>query len=332
LYYCGLLSDVDLNKTFDMLSNVSIFWLIIFIALFFLAHYIRAVRWRYILFSVKKDISIINLFSATMIGYGVNCVVPRLGEVYRAFFLGKWESLSRTSMLATVIIERVIDVLVLALSVLVSIFIYDGNLLNEISWLKSALILISVSILTLIVFIVLLVFYREKFTRILILLIGKISRRMADKAAYVFEMFTEGLSTIRSKKALLLTLVLSILIMLIYGLDSYIGLLVLKMNEIQPTSFAMGWVVMTIAAFGIVLPTPGGTGSYHLIAVFVLVTLYGFSESIAFAFALLTHTIGIVLFVLSTIVAINYHNYKSKKEGKSGVNFISVFKINSIEK
>lgn len=267
-----------------------------------------------------------------MIGYGVNCVVPRLGEVYRAFFLGKWEGLSRTSMLGTVILERVVDILVLALSVLVSIFIYEGSLLQEIAWLKSALLIISIGLCSVIVFMVLFVIYRDKFIKVLVKLLGRLSERLAGKVAYLFEMFAEGFSSIKSVKAVWITILLSILIMLIYGIASYFGFFVLKMDEIQPVNFAMGWVVMTIAAFGIVLPTPGGTGSYHLISMFVLVTLYGFSESIAFAYAFLTHIIGYGLFILTTIFVFNYHNYRLKKEGKSKINFISVFKINSIEK
>jgi len=46
--------------------------------------------------SVKKDVSIKNLFGALMVGYGVNCVLPRVGEISRAILIGKWEGLSRT--------------------------------------------------------------------------------------------------------------------------------------------------------------------------------------------------------------------------------------------
>ena len=51
-----------------------------------------------------------------MVGYGVNCVTPKLGEVTRAVLLGKWEKLSRSSMFGTVILERVIDLISLGLS------------------------------------------------------------------------------------------------------------------------------------------------------------------------------------------------------------------------
>ena len=89
--------DVDIKTTINWLSKTSIPYLILFIISSFLSHYIRAVRWKYIISSIKPDVSVMHLFGATMIGYGVNSLVPRLGEVYRALFLGKWEGISRTS-------------------------------------------------------------------------------------------------------------------------------------------------------------------------------------------------------------------------------------------
>jgi hypothetical protein len=55
---------------------------------------------------VKPDASTLNLFGALMIGYGINCVIPRLGELYRGLFLGNGKNISRTTMFGTVIVER----------------------------------------------------------------------------------------------------------------------------------------------------------------------------------------------------------------------------------
>ena len=82
--------NVEISKTIQLISEASLKWMLAFIFMFFLSHFIRAIRWKVMLHSVKIDLSLRNLFGAVMIGYGVNCAVPRLGEVYRAFFLGKW--------------------------------------------------------------------------------------------------------------------------------------------------------------------------------------------------------------------------------------------------
>ena len=232
-------------------------------------------------------------------------------------------------MLGSVIVERIIDIISLAFSVLVSIYVYNGNLLNDIEWLPSALFIISLAIIVLILFLLGVVFFRERLSAIIMKVVGKISDKAADKLKYVFEMLTDGFSTIKSAKALALTLLLSVLIMIVYGINSYIGLLMLNMDTIQPVNVGMGWVVMTIAAFGIVLPTPGGTGSYHIITKLTLVGLYGFSENISLAYAFLTHIIAYVMFVFSTLFVVALSNARLKREGKEKVNFISVFKNNS---
>ena len=125
--------DVDIEESLDKIASLSIPWLFVFVIVFLLSHFLRAVRWKYILNSVKKETEVKNLFGATMIGYGINCVVPRLGELYRALFLGRWENLSRSSMLGTIIVERVVDIIGLFFAVLVIYtFIFNGFLTKNI--------------------------------------------------------------------------------------------------------------------------------------------------------------------------------------------------------
>ncbi|MDP6041301.1 MAG: lysylphosphatidylglycerol synthase domain-containing protein, partial [Candidatus Latescibacteria bacterium] len=57
-------------------------------------------------------------------------------------------------------------------------------------------------------------------------------------------------------------------------------------------------VVMTIATIGVILPTPGGTGTYHLFCRQALVQLYGVPVSEAMAFATVAHALAIVAFLL----------------------------------
>lgn len=320
--------NVDLNEALTLIGNASIPWLLLFLVTFLFSHVLRAVRWKIIISSVKKDASVLNLLGATMVGYGVNCVVPRLGELYRALFLGRWEGLSRTSMLGTIVIERIVDVIALGLSVLLSIYFYGIELYDEISWLGSALLLGFILMFLLIVSLFLFVKYRGKFFVLISSLVGKFSKRGAGKLNYTFDMLLEGFSAIKNMKSFLLTLVLSALIMVNYGVTSYVAFYMLGMNELMPVDFLMAWVLMTISAFGVVIPTPGGTGSYHLIVISVLTGLFAFSHGISGAYAILTHVISYIVFIFSTVVFIFVIN---KKHGMRE-NFFSVFRIKPDEK
>jgi uncharacterized protein (TIRG00374 family) len=152
-------NNINFNEVLTILGSISLTWLIVYLFVWFLSHLVRAVRWKTIIKSVKEDTSVLNLFGATMVGYGVNCVIPRLGELYRGLFLGKWENISRSSMIGTIVLERVIDIIVLGFSVLISVSIYNGNLYNEVIWLKSTLYFGFLAILIMIIFLYLLVKY-----------------------------------------------------------------------------------------------------------------------------------------------------------------------------
>lgn len=321
--------NMNFDQVFGILKSISIFWLLIYLLVWLLSHIMRAIRWKVIIHSVKKDTSILNLFGATMVGYGVNCVVPRLGELYRGLFLGKWENISRSSMIGTIVVERVIDILILGFSVLVSVFIYSGNLFDELTWLRSTLYIGFIIIFALILFLYFIVKFKEKFYNAILKFVGNFSKNMADALARIFHLLTDGFASLNSRKNFLSVIFLSIIIMLLYGLTAYIGFYVLHMDTIQNVDFSMAWIVMTISAFGVIIPTPGATGSYHLIVISVLVSIFNFSSEISGAYALLTHATTYVLFIISTIILTYYINKRQAQNNLPVANFITVFKTKS---
>jgi len=155
--------DVNFGEVLKLTSQASVFWIIIFIISFYAGHIIRTLRWKVIIHSVKPDASFKHLFGALMVGYGVNCITPKLGEITRAVLLGRWEKLSRSSMLGTVIVERVIDIVSLGFAVLVSAYIWRESLYEKFLWLESTLYIAGILMLSIIIIIYLTVVYKEKF-------------------------------------------------------------------------------------------------------------------------------------------------------------------------
>lgn len=81
------------------------------IIIMFLSFYLRAVRWSVLIAPIKK-VSVLNLFSATMIGFMSNNVLPaRVGEIIRPVLVAKKENIKITASFATVVMERIFDVL-----------------------------------------------------------------------------------------------------------------------------------------------------------------------------------------------------------------------------
>lgn len=294
--------DVSFSEVLEITAEANIFWMIVFIVLFYAGHILRAYRWKYILNSVKSDTKFSHLFNSLMIGYGINCITPKLGEVTRAVLFGKWEGLSRSSMFGTVILERIIDIIALAVSVLIAIIISTENIRGSFPWLMTTLYITSALIVLFILFLYLILKYEKKFSEWIIKLLNRFSHSLADKVAYIFSMLTQGFFSLKGRKNYYITFLLSALIIIVYAATSYIGLLMLNMQNIQTVTFTMGWVLMSISSIGVIIPTPGSTGSYHTLAKSTLVLLYGFGETISAAYAFLTHIISYILFILTALV------------------------------
>lgn len=295
-------TGVDLNEVWNIVSESSVLWIVVFIVIQMFAHYIRAVRWKVILHSVKPDTSIKYLFGALMVGYGVNCVVPRLGEISRAVLVGKWENLSKSSMFGTVILERVIDIIFLGLAVFIALLLYSSSIMLIFPWLQSTLY-ITVVLIGIVIFIFYLAIkHREKFSDFIVKFFSRFSDKLAHKISYIFQMLSEGFNSLKGRKNYLITFILSAFIIFLYALSSYVGFFIIGMQEIKPVSFQMSWIVMSISAIGVVIPTPGGTGSYHTLAKSTLVLLFGFGEVISLAYAFITHAVTYIVFIFSSLI------------------------------
>jgi uncharacterized membrane protein YbhN (UPF0104 family) len=132
---------------------------------------------------------------------------------------------------------------------------------------------------------------------------SRFSVNLAAKAAHIFEMLTEGFGSLKGTRNYLITILLSAGIMLVYALTAYLGFFTLGMQDMGiPVNFKIGWILMSISAIGAVIPTPGGTGSYHALAKSVLV-FFGFSLNISLAYAFLTHIISFFLIIFLALVS-----------------------------
>jgi uncharacterized protein (TIRG00374 family) len=313
---------VDFSKVMEHVSDASIFWMIVFTATVLLGHFIRTIRWKIILQSVKPDVKLKNLFGALMIGYGVNCVTPKLGEVTRAIMIGRYENLSKSSMFGTIIVERVIDIIALGTAVLISAFIWSSNLYETFPWLESALYISAFLMVVILLVIFLSVKLKERFYWVILKPVGKISQKFSDRLRYIFEMLIQGFTSLKGTKNYILTIIMTIILLSVYALGSYLGFFMLGMQTVKSVTYPMGWILMSISAIGVVIPTPGATGSYHALAISTLVLLFGFGETISAAYAFLTHIISYFLFIITAIIMFFLLN-------KQHASLLNIFKTSS---
>ena len=112
-----VLRGLHLEAVVEILQHGNYWWLVPSVAVYFLAVGARTWRWKYMLRPLKL-ISIRRLFPVVVIGYMGNNVYPfRAGEVLRSYVLRRREDVAMSASLATVIVERVFDGLVMLMFV-----------------------------------------------------------------------------------------------------------------------------------------------------------------------------------------------------------------------
>src|SRR3954469_10796578 len=120
------LYNVDLRGVLREIIHAQPEWLALSLVTMFVNLAVRAWRWQYLLEPLGMP-SFINAFRATAVGFAASSVLPaRAGEVIRPYFLSRHERMSATGAFATIIIERVLDV-VTVLALLASFMFLFGR-------------------------------------------------------------------------------------------------------------------------------------------------------------------------------------------------------------
>jgi uncharacterized protein (TIRG00374 family) len=115
--------QVDLARTFDILSRASLGWIGVMLLFQAADVVLRALRWQRLVEPIHH-VRFLPITGYLLIGYLANNVLPaRLGELVRCHYLGDREGISRTTTLGTVVVERVVDtavvVVIASLAILV---------------------------------------------------------------------------------------------------------------------------------------------------------------------------------------------------------------------
>ena len=315
--------NVDLSLLYLSIKSTKILFFIPIVLLTVSFYFIRSLRWFHLLEPIKK-IGLCNLFSSTVIGFAANCVLPvRLGEFIRANYIGRMENISKSSSLATIVIERLFDVFTILLIALFVILINDfPSEWESISkgLKKGGLFLLILFIIS----IILLIGLKKKthtfltvFEHFLFFLPKNLQQGIID----ALKAFSAGLVLVKGPSQFLAVLFYSFTLWFLTAFQIYI--LCFSMDLSIP--FLASFFILVLLCLGVTLPSaPGYIGTFHLACQYGLI-FYGFSKEKALSMAILLHAagfipvvvLGLLLFLLQHISLRNLTNqqkllYKEK--------------------
>jgi uncharacterized protein (TIRG00374 family) len=208
--YVGL-KGLKLSDVWDGVQDARIAWLVPSVAVYFLAVWGRTWRWHYLLRPLKA-ISLRDLFPIVVIGYMGNNVYPfRAGEVIRAYVLKRNEDVSITASLATIIVERIFDGLVMLIFVFVALPFADF----KDDWLRDVVFYSTLLFWGGFLVFLFMALNPERMRRLYTSLFERfLPEKLGQSALKLADHFMLGLENLRHPRDLVMTLVSSLFIWL----------------------------------------------------------------------------------------------------------------------
>jgi uncharacterized protein (TIRG00374 family) len=250
--------------------------------------FLRTWRWQWLLRTVGR-VPFGPAFRAANIGIGANMVLPaRAGEFLRAYVLGRATGASKTSVFATLVVERIFDGLTILLSlvgvVLLGVRSEEIKQIGMVGGIFYLGALVGVSVF----------YFRQSFFTSIIERV--LPERWAGRVLNLLDAFAGGLHVLRDGRQLLVVSLQSLLIWFVLAWSFYPVILAFDFGA--PVPLFTPFLLLPMLALGLTIPgAPGGVGIMQYLGVLALRLSFAavgaqlasdFSEQAA-AFSLLMH-------------------------------------------
>jgi len=287
LYYA--FNKVDLSELWFYLKSANIFYILIAIILIIFSVAIRAERWQLLLEPIKL-ISFRPLFYSTMIGYFGNAVMPfRFGELLRAFSIGSMKNIDISAAFGTILLERLLDMLGLVFTMLIFSWFYPFD-----NGGRNVMIIIALSSIIVFCFIL---WLGAKKTQIIPFLnkLSMFSRPFMQRLLNIINNIVNGITSIKDTKHVGQIILHTIFMWVVYFFVTY--------SVILATNISINWIgvgiILILTSLALAIPAaPGGLGTYHAAAVYILTSYFFVDRVESQAFAVMLHAVGFLPLLL----------------------------------
>jgi uncharacterized protein (TIRG00374 family) len=269
------------------------------VALYFLGVWLRSVRWGLLL--PEHHVKSSTLFRALVVGFTVNNLLPlRMGEIARAYLLARWCRIAYGSTIASLVVERVLDGLSLAILLLIAL-----TLVHAPGYLLAVGVLAAGGFLTGAALLALAAWRSSALIRLSNFVGGFLPTRLGELVIRLGENFARSLALVHDPARLIRLLALSLL-----AWCFELGLFfVLLLAFGLPASYPLALLVGSAANFATLIPSsPGYVGTFDGVLINVLRDVTGVAAGQAAAYDVVVHaTLFLPVVVVGTLVLWRSH-------------------------
>jgi uncharacterized protein (TIRG00374 family) len=294
LLLLGLIWWTGIDKLGAAIGSASPLWLAAAALIILPAYVLRAVRWKLLLFPVRKNVRVSTAFWSTGVGFMVNTLVPiRLGEFVRAYILGEREGIGFAPGFSSIVVERTLDLIGLLTIGIVAMFLVSAE-----AGLSSMVgdIFVAVALLITVILAVIIVGIKKE-DLIIRLVTGTTSKipfvkKYTPRIAGFTSSLVDGMQGLsQNPKMFAANIALTWMLWLIQTSVIYLTFMAFS----YPLPFVaaiLGGVLMSVSH---ILPaTPGYVGSYEAFWV-VIFTLLGVTQAdLLLAIGVISHLAGLL--------------------------------------
>lgn len=267
-----------IDKLMTDYRNARFGWIALVLLAFVVSNVSRTIKWQLLLHPLGYRPRFMNGFLSILVGYFANLGLPRMGEVIRAGVFSKYEHIPAEKVMGTIVVDRVVDVLCLGLAFGLALFFESEKLWGYLMenwgsgsgggngkwlWILGGGAILGSSFW----------FFRKKLAGMS--LFQRISKLLSG--------FWEGIQTVRRLEKPWLFIFHSLNIWFLYFLMTWLGF-----QAFVPTEHLDLRAALTVFAFGtlgMVIPSPGGMGTFHALVIASLTLFYGIKGDDAFSVA-----------------------------------------------
>ena len=298
--------DFNFQRVGEVLTDgMDYRWMALSLVFGVFANLFRGWRWKLALEPLGEYPKTSHCVYAIFISYASNLLIPRVGEVTRCGVLSKYDGVSFSQSLGTVVSERMIDtlcvglitglVLLLQMPVFATFFAETGTNVGRYAEVLTSghfylIILCALAILVMAFF-----------------LIRNIA--LFAKLKGILQNIWQGVIALKDIRQIPLYIMYTLGIWVCYFLEFYLAFYAFGFSA--HLGITAGLVMFVVGTLAVIVPTPNGAGPWHF-AVMTMMMLYGVGKEDAGIFALLVHGIQTFLLILLGIYGLSALPFTNK--------------------
>ena len=294
--------DADVANVWAETRSANPWLLVLAIVFTALTYVFRAWRWQSLLAPIGPTHFGVA-FRTTVIGFAINGLLPRVGEVIRPYLLARKERLSGAAAFATIILERVLDLATVLLLLALLVFTTPTGTLGgdaaQFAKVKLGSAIAAAGAVAALLVLFAMAGHPERLGRFAARIERVLPQRAARAVARFTQAFAEGLAVMREPRSLAVALLQSFPLWLSIAAGIWLTSRAFHITFPYTASF----LVMTVLVVGVAVPTPGSVGGFHAAYQIAVQTFFAAPDDRAVGAGIVLHAIS---FVPVTLVGLYY--------------------------